>query len=65
MRADRQTDRHAHCNTSHPDRERISMFWGNTAYCVKLSGEYVLRYSNKFKSVDKENVRIMTIVLRK
>jgi len=29
----------------------ISMLWGNTAYCVKLSGEDLSRYSNKTESV--------------
>jgi len=29
----------------------ISMLWGNTAYCVKLSGEDVWHYSNKIESV--------------
>ena len=29
----------------------ISMLWGNTVYCVKLSGEGVSRYSNKIESV--------------
>jgi len=28
----------------------ISMLWGNTAYCVKLSGEDLSRYSNKNES---------------
>jgi len=28
----------------------ISMLWGNTAYCVKLSGEDLSRYSNKTES---------------
>ena len=27
------------------------MLWGNTAYCVKLSGEDLSRYSNKTESV--------------
>jgi len=31
----------------------VSMLWGNTAYCVKLHCEaHLLRYSNKFESVD-------------
>jgi len=29
----------------------LSMLWGNMAYCVKSSGEDVLRYSNKVESV--------------
>ena len=29
----------------------ISMLWGNTAYCAKLSGEDALRYWNKIQSV--------------
>ena len=29
----------------------ISVLWGNTEYCVKLSGEDLLRYSNKIESV--------------
>jgi len=29
----------------------ISMLSGNTAYCVKLSGENLLHYSNKTESV--------------
>jgi len=29
----------------------ISMLWSNTAYCVKLSGENLSRYSNKTESV--------------
>jgi len=28
------------------------MLWGNTAYCVKLSGEDLSRYSKKIESVD-------------
>jgi len=28
----------------------ISMLWGNTAYCVKLRGEDLSRYSNKIES---------------
>jgi len=28
----------------------VSMVWGNTAYCVKLSGEDLSCYSNKIKS---------------
>jgi len=27
------------------------MLWGNTAYCVKLSGEDTSRYLNKIESV--------------
>jgi len=27
------------------------MLWGNTAYCVKLSGEDLSSYSNKTESV--------------
>jgi len=26
------------------------MFWGNTAYCARLSGEDFSRYSNKIES---------------
>jgi len=29
----------------------ISMLWGNTTYCVKLSGEDLSRYWNKIESV--------------
>jgi len=29
----------------------ISLLWGNTTYCVKLSGEDLSRYSNKIESV--------------
>jgi len=29
----------------------VSMLWGNTAYCVKLSDEDLSRYSNKMESV--------------
>jgi len=29
----------------------ISMLWCNTAYCVKLRGEVLSRYSNKTESV--------------
>jgi len=29
----------------------ISMLWGNMMYCVKLSGEDLLRYSNNIESV--------------
>jgi len=29
----------------------ISMLWGNTAYCLKLSGKDLSRYSNKIESV--------------
>jgi len=29
----------------------ISMLWGNTAYCVKYSGEDLSRYWNKTESV--------------
>ena len=38
-----------------------SLLWGNTAYCVKLSGEDSSRYSNKTESVGLRNVRIITI----
>jgi len=38
---------------------------GNTAYCVKLSGEDLSRYSNKIESAGYENVRIIAILLRK
>ena len=41
------------------------MLWGNTAYCVKLSGKDLLRYSNKNESVGLRNVRIITLLLRK
>ena len=27
------------------------MLWGNTAYCVKLSGEFLSYYSNKIETV--------------
>jgi len=27
------------------------MLWGNSAYCVKLSGEDLSRYSNKIESI--------------
>jgi len=44
----------------------ISMLWGNTAaYCVKLSGEHLSRYSNKTESVGFLNVPIITILVRK
>ena len=33
------------------DHIAISMLWGNTAYCVELSGEDLSRYSNKIESV--------------
>jgi len=33
------------------DRNKISMLWGNTAYCVKLSGEDLPRYSNQIESI--------------
>ena len=29
----------------------MSMLWGNTVYCLKLSGEDLSRYSNKIESV--------------
>jgi len=29
----------------------ISTLWGNAAYCVKLNGEDLSRYSNKIASV--------------
>jgi len=29
----------------------ISTLWGNTAYCVKLNGEDLPRYSSKIESV--------------
>jgi len=32
-------------------RDTICMSWGSTAYCVKLSGEDLLRCSNKIESV--------------
>jgi len=42
------------------------MLWSNTAYCVKLSGEDLSRYSNKIESVVLgKNVRIITILLTK
>jgi len=28
----------------------ISMLWSKTAYCVKLSGEHLSRYSNEIES---------------
>jgi len=28
------------------------MMWGNTAYCVKLSGEDLSRYLNKIESLN-------------
>jgi len=40
------------------------MLWGNTAYCVKLSGEDLSRYSNKVDSVGLKYDRIITILLR-
>ena len=43
----------------------VSMLWGSTTYCVKLSGEDLSRYSNKSESVVFLNIRIMTILLRK
>jgi len=33
-------------------RNTISKLWGNTAHCVKFSGEDLSRYSNKIESVD-------------
>jgi len=33
----------------------IAMLWGNTAYCEKLSGEDLSRYSNKIESVGLRN----------
>jgi len=38
--------------------------WGNMAYCVKLSGEDLSRYSSKIQSVS-ENGRIIAFLLRK
>jgi len=38
------------------------MFWGNTAYCVKLSGEDL---SHKTEAFDLRNVTIITALLRK
>ena len=32
----------------------ISVLWGNTAYCVKLSGEDLSRYLNKSNQLDQE-----------
>jgi len=29
----------------------MSMLWGNTAYCVKLTGEDLSRYSGEIESV--------------
>jgi len=46
----------------------ISMLWGNMAYCVKLSGEDLSRYSNKNESVLSKKascVIVITIFLRK
>jgi len=43
---------------------QISMLCGNTAYCVKLSGEVLSRCSNEIESVC-ENIRVITILLRK
>jgi len=42
----------------------ISMFWGNTAYCVKFSSEDLSRYANKIELVGLRNIRIITILLR-
>jgi len=36
------------CRYSH---NTISMWWDNTAYCVKLGGEDLSRYSNKIESL--------------
>jgi len=33
------------------DNIMTSMMWGNSAYCVKLSGEDLSRFSNKIESV--------------
>jgi len=45
----------------------MSMLWGNTAYCVKLSGEDLSSCSNKIESVGLRNklMRIVAILLRK
>jgi len=39
------------CITAWSQLNTISMFWGNTAYCVKLSGEDSSCYLNKIKPV--------------
>jgi len=42
----------------------ISILWGNTAYCVKLSGKDLSRYSNEIESVGlRKNFRIITILV--
>ena len=43
----------------------IVMPWGNTAYCVKPSGEDLSRYSNKIESVGLKNVGISVFLQRK
>jgi len=41
------------------------VLWGNTAYCVKLSSEDLLRCSNQTESVwFYENISVIVILLR-
>jgi len=42
----------------------ISVLWGNTAYCVKLSGEDLSRYLNKIESAGSKNLHIISILVR-
>jgi len=37
------------------------MFWGNTAYRVKLSGEDLSRYSNKIESVGIKETSVLSL----
>ena len=39
----------------------ISVLWGNMAYCVKLSGEDLSRYSNKIESVGSFKVFVLSL----
>jgi len=43
----------------------ISMFRGNTAYRVELSGEDLSRHWNKIKTADLTKCRTITVLLRK
>ena len=46
-------------------RNNTTVLWGNMTYCVKVSGEDLLHYSNKTESVDSRKCLYITAILRK
>jgi len=47
--------------TSQQSVYTISMLWGNTAYCVILSGEDLSRYSNKIPSAGLKKMSVLSL----